>query len=620
MAHRILNTIFDADHAIADPGPGGIIESLDDLQICELVTASAESRTLADPTKAGIRLTIRMKTDGGDCTVTAVNGFNVAGDTQAVFADVGDLLELISVSHTTGFRWEVIANIGSVSLSGDLSGIPVTLVALYGQSNALGFASAPSGADFASSGEGFQFAPNAILPLGQSWVGWIQGNMANAFAKTWVTAGGTPCVFVNCAVGGSSMIAGAPVEGSGGTWDLSSGTNHYDVTMKPRITAALAACVSAGLRVVDKIGILLQGEQEGHAGVSNAPTATYKANYAALIAQVNADFGMKTVVSELGTYVGTTEEADYIPIRTAQNEVCTENPSFALMGYTGAKDFDNTEMEAGGDEHYNQVGQNLVGAALATASYAAWGTAASSDNRTVLFDQFRNQQPDIVGFKKIVFTHTTSGAANPQFYASNSYPSAPTVFDCSGENRIECGQSVTISFANTNEKTCVVYIDATETDVNFVTDTFVMTTLDCDDGIGVGAFGTTTSPSLAVSTATFAKMTNLTSLNLSGSATDFSNATLAVLPGLTSLFATGTPSTATTIASCPSMLTLGFNQIPGMTSGRLDTILQSLAAGAVNGGTAYLGSIAGTTPPGAAGLAAKATLEARTPPWTVFTD
>ena len=116
-AHRILNTIKDAGHSLADPGSGGTIRTNEDLKICELVTAGAEPRTLANPTKAGNRFTLRMKTDGGDCTVTASNGFNVAGNTQAVFADVGDQLELISVSHTTGFRWEILVNTGSVALS-----------------------------------------------------------------------------------------------------------------------------------------------------------------------------------------------------------------------------------------------------------------------------------------------------------------------------------------------------------------------------------------------------------------------------------------------------------------------------------------------------------------------
>ena len=116
-AHRILDTIRSANHSLPDPGAGKTISALQDLQICELVTVAAEARTLANPTKAGNRFTLRLKTDGGDCVVTASNGFNVAGNTVATFADVGDQLDLISVSHTTGFRWEILTNTGSTALS-----------------------------------------------------------------------------------------------------------------------------------------------------------------------------------------------------------------------------------------------------------------------------------------------------------------------------------------------------------------------------------------------------------------------------------------------------------------------------------------------------------------------
>lgn len=117
MSHRIHYDLFKGPKLIPDPGAGGRIRVTGDLQICELVTAAAEARTLENPTKVGIRFTLRMKTDGGDATVTASNGLNVAGNTQAVFGDVGDALYLISVSHTSGFRWEIQTNTGSVSLS-----------------------------------------------------------------------------------------------------------------------------------------------------------------------------------------------------------------------------------------------------------------------------------------------------------------------------------------------------------------------------------------------------------------------------------------------------------------------------------------------------------------------
>ena len=115
--HNVLHWIYRAGREHHDPGAGETIRINKDLQVCEMVSSGAEARTLANPTKLGIRLTLRLKTDGGDVTVTASNGLNVAGNTQAVFADVGDQLELVSVSHTTGYRWEILVNTGSVALS-----------------------------------------------------------------------------------------------------------------------------------------------------------------------------------------------------------------------------------------------------------------------------------------------------------------------------------------------------------------------------------------------------------------------------------------------------------------------------------------------------------------------
>lgn len=124
-AHRILKTLHEAFTSgigpgiINDPGDAGVITPTMQHQVCEMVSGgSGETRTLTNPDRPGIRFLLRLKTDGGgDAVVTASNGFNVAGATVATFADAGDQLELVSVSHTTGFRWEVLSNVGSISLS-----------------------------------------------------------------------------------------------------------------------------------------------------------------------------------------------------------------------------------------------------------------------------------------------------------------------------------------------------------------------------------------------------------------------------------------------------------------------------------------------------------------------
>lgn len=116
--HRIHHDLYRGEKLIPDPGDALTITVTEDLQMCEMVSVAAETRTLADPTKAGIRFVLRLLTDGGDITVTAANGFNSTPDTVATFADAGDLLSLVSVATSTAFRWEIMeGNIGSVSLA-----------------------------------------------------------------------------------------------------------------------------------------------------------------------------------------------------------------------------------------------------------------------------------------------------------------------------------------------------------------------------------------------------------------------------------------------------------------------------------------------------------------------
>ncbi len=115
--HRVAHDMAKAPLEQLDPGASGTITIEQYGQLVEMVSAAAESRTLNNPEAAGVRCTIRMKTDGGDITLTASNGLNVAGNTQATFADVGDQLDLISVSHTSGYRWEILTNTGAVALA-----------------------------------------------------------------------------------------------------------------------------------------------------------------------------------------------------------------------------------------------------------------------------------------------------------------------------------------------------------------------------------------------------------------------------------------------------------------------------------------------------------------------
>ena len=115
QALNIHHQLYRGPKVIYDPGNGKRSTVDQDLQICEMVSVGAdETRILQNPTKPGIRFTMRMLTDGGDIIVSAENGLNVQLETHVTFADAGDMLDLISVTKTAGsppsaavHRWQV---------------------------------------------------------------------------------------------------------------------------------------------------------------------------------------------------------------------------------------------------------------------------------------------------------------------------------------------------------------------------------------------------------------------------------------------------------------------------------------------------------------------------------
>jgi len=114
--HNKLPSLLQSPYAILDPGDAGTIKVDRDLGIVDLESTGVETRTLDAPLRAGLRLVIRMKTDGGNITLTAPAGLNVALDTQAVYANVGDLLSLVSVTASSGYRWEILVNTAITAL------------------------------------------------------------------------------------------------------------------------------------------------------------------------------------------------------------------------------------------------------------------------------------------------------------------------------------------------------------------------------------------------------------------------------------------------------------------------------------------------------------------------
>ena len=107
-----------------DPGASGTIVVDRSPHVVPLVSATAETRTLAAPLRAGVRCFLYMKTDGGDITLTITNGYDEDGDTTFTFSDPGQFIELVSVYESSAnvFRWRKISDYSIENLTPTESG------------------------------------------------------------------------------------------------------------------------------------------------------------------------------------------------------------------------------------------------------------------------------------------------------------------------------------------------------------------------------------------------------------------------------------------------------------------------------------------------------------------
>lgn len=97
---------------IPDPGDAGTIDTSRS-GYCELTSAGAETRTLADPTYRGQIIDLVFVSDGGDITITSSSPVNQSGNTSLVTADIGDHLRVMGAYNATdGWEWKVVVNDG----------------------------------------------------------------------------------------------------------------------------------------------------------------------------------------------------------------------------------------------------------------------------------------------------------------------------------------------------------------------------------------------------------------------------------------------------------------------------------------------------------------------------
>lgn len=110
------NTVHeDLSNLVTDPGASGAIPVTNSGSV-QLVSAAAETRTLAVPARVGQMLALSMKTDGGDCVVTVAAAVNQTGNNTLTFNDAGDTIVLVGIESGSNKRWRVVSNDG-VTLS-----------------------------------------------------------------------------------------------------------------------------------------------------------------------------------------------------------------------------------------------------------------------------------------------------------------------------------------------------------------------------------------------------------------------------------------------------------------------------------------------------------------------
>jgi predicted RecA/RadA family phage recombinase len=108
----LINTVHNALTAdLADPGAAGAIPVTDSGH-CDLVTAGAETRTLAAPTYLGQLLLVSLKTDGGNCVITCATTVNQTGNNTITLDDAGDAILLVAKANGSNKRWSVVSNDG----------------------------------------------------------------------------------------------------------------------------------------------------------------------------------------------------------------------------------------------------------------------------------------------------------------------------------------------------------------------------------------------------------------------------------------------------------------------------------------------------------------------------
>ena len=117
--HQKRSSLFMTPWVLQDPGAGGTITISRYGTLCEVTTATAESRTLAAPLRSGMLCTVILTEDGGDLTLTVnptsgtAYGYNGDNATTIVYSDAGDFVQFYSIEIGSECVWRVLGHEGT---------------------------------------------------------------------------------------------------------------------------------------------------------------------------------------------------------------------------------------------------------------------------------------------------------------------------------------------------------------------------------------------------------------------------------------------------------------------------------------------------------------------------
>jgi predicted RecA/RadA family phage recombinase len=108
----VSTSVSPITNGIADPGASGAIPVTSSGYV-DLVTAGAETRTLAAPSFKGQGLLLSFKTKVGNCVITCASTVNATGNNTITLSAAGQAVKMIAKTSGANILWAVDMNDGA---------------------------------------------------------------------------------------------------------------------------------------------------------------------------------------------------------------------------------------------------------------------------------------------------------------------------------------------------------------------------------------------------------------------------------------------------------------------------------------------------------------------------